>query len=73
MLGMVRGLNLDKIVFNFCYLSDNVVCLNFWLRIFLSGDFILIVEFVENEGLKLVVSLIDYINVFNSFDYFWVI
>lgn len=73
MSGMARGLNLDKIAFNFRYSSDNVARSNPWSRILLSGDFILIAEFAENEGPKPVVSLTDYINAFNSLDYFRVI
>lgn len=73
MSGMARGLNLDKIAFNFRYSSDNVARSNPWARTLLSGDFILIAEFAENEGPKPVVSLTDYINAFNSLDYFRVI
>lgn len=73
MSGMARGLNLDKIAFNFRYSSDNVARSNPWPRTLLSGDFILIAEFAENEGPKPVVSLTDYINAFNSLDYFRVI
>lgn len=73
MSGMARGLNLDKIAFNFRYSSDNVARSNPWSRTLLSGDFILIAEFAENEGPKPVVSLTDYINAFNSLDYFRVI
>lgn len=73
MSGMARGLNLDKIAFNFRYSSDNVARSNPWPRRLLSGDFILIAEFAENEGPKPVVSLTDYINAFNSLDYFRVI
>lgn len=61
MSGMARGLNLDKIAFNFRYSSDNVARSNPWPRTLLSGDFILIAEFAENEGPKPVVSLTDYI------------
>lgn len=73
MSGMARGLNLDKIAFNFRYSSDNVARSNPWARTLLSGDFILIAEFAENEGPKPVVSLTDYINAFNSLEYFRVI
>lgn len=73
MSGMARGLNLDKIAYNFRYSSDNVARSNPWARTLLSGDFILIAEFAENEGPKPVVSLTDYINAFNSLDYFRVI
>ena len=73
MSGMARGLNLDKIAFNFRYSSDNVARSNPWARTLLSGDIILIAEFAENEGPKPVVSLTDYINAFNSLDYFRVI
>lgn len=73
MSGMARGLNLDKIAFNFRYSSDNVARSNPWARTLLNGDFILIAEFAENEGPKPVVSLTDYINAFNSLDYFRVI
>lgn len=73
MSGMARGLNLDKIAFNFRYSSDNVARSNPWARTLLSGDFILIAEFAENEGPKPVVSLTDYVNAFNSLEYFRVI
>lgn len=57
MSGMARGLNLDKIAFNFRYSSDNVARSNPWARTLLSGDFILIAEFAENEGPKPVMMI----------------
>lgn len=54
----IGDISIKKFGVNFCFVSNRFFGENLWVwMVLINGDFILIVEFLENEGFIFVVSI----------------